>query len=113
MTFPAGRTAQRLGQKLWSDSMRSMAIRTYGGLSVALREKTGMDAALMLLVLIRVTPFTYPRKRNRQLALVLELPERMGGLRVFAVTIGTLMAAVYGPPESLFVDCEREGFPVY
>jgi uncharacterized membrane protein YobD (UPF0266 family) len=71
-----------------------MTIRTYGGLSVALRKKTGMDAALMLLVLVGMTSFTYPRHGYRQLALVFELLEGMAFLGVFAVALRTVVAAM-------------------
>ena len=113
MTFPARRAAHGLGQKLRPHRMRSVTVRADRGIPIALPEQTGMNAALMLLVLIRVTPLAYPRKGDRQFALVLELSERMGRLRVFTMAMGTLVAAVDRPPYLFFVDHEREGFPVY
>ena len=98
MAFPAGCTAQGLGQKLRPDSMCPVTVRADRRIPVALPEQTGMNAALMLLVLVRMTPLANPRQGYRQLALVLELLEGMAVLRVFAVALRTLVAAMDGPP---------------
>ena len=98
MTFLAGRAAYGGCQGLRPYVMSSVAVRTYGGLPVALREHVGVDTALMLLVLVRVTSFAYPCKGDRELALVLERLEGMTGLRIFAVALRTFVTAVDRPP---------------